>query len=89
MLVAAAPQQGLDAASAEAVVAELASDGTLHARIDRPAGVVVFARPRPAAETLTDWGADVATVLGLLEKTQHLILKEALLRDMQAAAARA
>ena len=40
------------------------------------AGVVVFQRPRPSAEVLSDYSADVEAVLALVEKTTHLIRKE-------------
>ena len=40
------------------------------------AGIYTFQRPRPAAEVLTDYAADVDTVLGLVERVSHLIAKE-------------
>jgi hypothetical protein len=66
----------LDAPTTEAMVSELVSSKSIYGRIDRPAGIVVFERPRPATEVLTDWAADLESVLNLVEKTSHLIQKE-------------
>ncbi len=66
----------IDAGTTEAMVSELVSSKGIWARIDRPAGVVVFERPRPATEVLTDWAGDLEQILGLVEKTTHLIQKE-------------
>lgn len=75
---------GLDAATTEAAVSELAADKALYAKIDRPAGIVVFARPRPAEEVLSEWAADVDKVLSLTETTSHLIQREYLVRGITA-----
>lgn len=75
---------GLDAPTSEAMVSELVSGKSIYARIDRPAGIVVFERPRPASEVLSEWGSDLDTVLSLLEKTTHLIQKEYMVHAVQA-----
>ena len=72
----------LDADTAEAVLAELVSDGTLYAKVDRPAGIIYFARPQPPAETMRAWAADIDGVLSLLETTTHLIAKEAMVHGV-------
>ncbi|KAJ2320280.1 proteasome regulatory particle subunit, partial [Coemansia sp. RSA 2681] len=51
-------------------------DGTIYARIDRPAGVVNFAKPSDSEEQLNGWASDVSKLLSLVEKTTHLIAKE-------------
>ncbi|KAI8319746.1 hypothetical protein GQ54DRAFT_299094 [Martensiomyces pterosporus] len=51
-------------------------DGTIYARIDRPAGIVSFVKPRDGEEQLNEWASDVSKLLGLVEKTTHLIAKE-------------
>ncbi|KAJ2820389.1 proteasome regulatory particle subunit, partial [Coemansia sp. 'formosensis'] len=51
-------------------------DGTIYARVDRPAGVVNFAKPSDSEEQLNGWASDVSKLLGLVEKTTHLIAKE-------------
>lgn len=80
---------GLDAATTEAAVSELAADKALYAKIDRPAGIVVFARPRPAEEVLSEWAADLDKVLSLTETTSHLIQREYLVRGITAGPGRA
>jgi hypothetical protein len=66
----------LDAPTTEAVTSELVSNKSIYARIDRPSGIVVFGKPRPAADVLSEWSRDLETVLTLVETTTHLIHKE-------------
>lgn len=73
---------GLDRPTTEASVAELVSDRALWAKIDRPAGVVVFAPPKPSGQELGAWAGDINAVLDLLETTTHLIGKEAMVRGV-------
>ena len=70
---------GLDAPTTEAMVSELVSGGAIFAKMDRPAGIVVFERPRPATAVLTDWARDLDEVLSLIDKATHLISKEQLM----------
>ena len=46
------------------------------ARIDRPAGVVSFVKPKPAESVLDSWADDVSELLGLVATTSRLINKE-------------
>jgi 26S proteasome regulatory subunit N5 len=80
---------GLDAPTTEAMVSELVSGGDIYAKMDRPAGVVVFEKPRPATAVLTDWARDLDEVLSLIDKTTHIISKEVLVAAAKAGAARA
>jgi hypothetical protein len=48
----------------------------LYLRIDRPAGIVTFARPQTAEAVLSDWSASIASLLHLTETTCHLINRE-------------
>lgn len=43
-------------------------DGTIWARIDRPAGIVTFRAKRSAEDVMNDWSADMQKLLGLVEK---------------------
>jgi len=53
------------------------SDGErLYAKIDRPAGVVVWNAPQAAEETVSDYAENIKELLRLVEKTTHLIDKE-------------
>ncbi|KAJ2157528.1 proteasome regulatory particle subunit [Coemansia sp. RSA 552] len=66
----------LSAGDVEAFLSKAVVDGTIYARIDRPAGVVNFAKPREGEEQLNGWASDVGKLLSLVEKTTHLIAKE-------------
>jgi 26S proteasome regulatory subunit N5 len=80
---------GLDTATSELVVSELASEKELgrsiFAKIDRPSGIVVFAKPQVAADVLSGWASDISSVLGLLEKTHQLIQREYVVRSLASA----
>ncbi len=60
----------------EREIAELAADNKLYAKIDRPAGLVVFARPQSPQTELDAWAENVHNMLDMLESVGHLIDKE-------------
>jgi 26S proteasome regulatory subunit N5 len=60
----------------EEQLCEMVSKKQLYARIDRPSGVVTFAAPKAPNDLLNDWSSDIASLLGMLEGTCHLIHKE-------------
>ncbi|KAJ1901675.1 proteasome regulatory particle subunit [Kickxella alabastrina] len=60
----------------EQFLAKAVVGGTIYARIDRPAGIVSFAKPSDSEEQLNTWASDVGRLLALVEKTTHLIAKE-------------
>jgi len=63
----------------EAYVSEMVSSKQLYAKIDRPAGIVRFKPKQLPQQHLNNWAGDIADVLGLVEKTCHLINKEKML----------
>lgn len=65
----------LPSAQTEAVLSKLVVEGTIYARIDRPAGVVDFKKKKASEEVLNDWSGRLGEMLGLIEKTSHLINK--------------
>ena len=67
---------GLEVAQMETQLCEMVTQKQVHARIDRPKGVITFARTKTANELLNDWSADISTLLNLLEGTCHLVHKE-------------
>ncbi|CAM9284286.1 unnamed protein product [Chrysoparadoxa australica] len=67
---------GLDEDATESHMSEMVSEGSLHARINRPAGVVSFVCAKPSEEILSEWNSDICTLLQLVETTAHLISKE-------------
>ncbi|GAA5927893.1 uncharacterized protein JCM15063_006028 [Sporobolomyces koalae] len=60
----------------EQFLSRLVTSKTVYAKIDRPAGVVDFVRPKKGDEVLNDWSSDVGKLMGLIEKSCHLIAKE-------------
>lgn len=60
----------------EKYISELVTNKTVYARIDRPARIVSFAKPRDADDILNEWSSNMRSLLGLLERIDHLITKE-------------
>jgi len=50
--------------------------GAVYARIDRPAGIVRFGKPKDAAVMLDDWDEQVVDLISLIDDTCHLINRE-------------
>jgi len=66
----------LDEEETEKYISELVTAKTIYARIDRPAGIISFAKPRDADDVLNEWSGNMKSLLGLLERIDHLITKE-------------
>lgn len=60
----------------------MVSKKQVYARIDRPKGIITFAKPKAANELLNDWSSDIATLLTKLEGTCHLIHKENMIHKL-------
>jgi len=60
----------------EKYISELVTAKTVYAKIDRPARIVNFAKPRDADDVLNEWSGNMKSLLGLLERIDHLITKE-------------
>jgi 26S proteasome regulatory subunit N5 len=67
---------GLSSDQLEREVASMVSSGDLYAKIDRPADIIRFAQNQSPESILSDWASDIDKLLGLVEKTTHLIQKE-------------
>ncbi len=67
----------------EKYISELVTSKTIYAKIDRPARIVSFAKPRDADDILNDWSSDMKSLLGLLERIDHLITKEEMMARIQ------
>ncbi|KAJ3373347.1 26S proteasome non-ATPase regulatory subunit 12 [Allomyces arbusculus] len=72
----------LPAAEVETFLSHLVSSKTVHARIDRPAQTVTFAKTKTADETVAEWSDGIHNLLKLLEKTTHLITKEEMVHNI-------
>ncbi|GAA5955636.1 hypothetical protein JCM8115_006811 [Rhodotorula mucilaginosa] len=60
----------------EQFLSRLVTSKTVYAKIVRPAGIVTFVRPKTGDEVLNEWSSDVGKLMGLVEKSCHLIAKE-------------
>lgn len=67
----------------EKYISELVTNKTVHAKIDRPARVVSFAKPRDADDVLNEWSYNMKSLLGHLERIDHLITKEEMMANIQ------
>jgi 26S proteasome regulatory subunit N5 len=73
----------LPAKETEKYISELVVNKTIYARIDRPAQVVTFEKKRDADEVLNEWSGNMKSLLGLLERIDHLITKEEMMASIQ------
>ncbi|KAK3298489.1 PCI domain-containing protein [Chaetomium fimeti] len=67
----------------EKYISELVTAKTVYAKIDRPARIVSFAKPRDADDILNEWSFNMKSLLGLLERIDHLITKEEMMARIQ------
>ncbi|KAK4993015.1 proteasome regulatory particle subunit [Elasticomyces elasticus] len=73
----------LDENETEKYISELVTAKTIYAKIDRPARIVSFAKPRDADDVLNEWSGNMKSLLGLLERVDHLITKEEMMARIQ------
>jgi len=66
----------LDAAETEKHVSRLVVDGSIHAKINRPQGIIVFKKAEAPNDILNNWGSDIESLLKIVENTCHLIHRE-------------
>ncbi|KAK0940821.1 proteasome regulatory particle subunit [Friedmanniomyces endolithicus] len=73
----------LPAQETEKYISNLVVSKTIFARIDRPAQIVSFEKKRDADEVLNEWSGNMKSLLGLLERIDHLITKEEMMARIQ------
>jgi len=66
----------LDEVKTEKFISDMVSSAVVWARIDRPRGNVNFTKRKEPSEVLNDWSHNISDLLGLLEKSCHLIHRE-------------
>jgi len=66
----------------ETFLSDLVTSKTVYAKIDRPAGIVVFRPPKDSSDTLNAWSRDVSELMNLLNKSTHLITKEQMVHQL-------
>lgn len=70
----------------ERKLAAMVSDKkALWAKIDRPAQIVSFAKPKDADAVLNGWASNVTSLLGIVERTCHLVHRETMVHGMKEA----
>ena len=79
----------LPAQETEKYISDLVTSKTIYARIDRPAQIVSFEKKRDADEVLNEWSGNMKSLLGLLERIDHLITKEEMMARIQPVEAKA
>ena len=73
----------LDEDETESYLSQLVTQKMIYAKIDRPARIVNFAKPRDANDVLNEWSANMKSLLALLERIDHLITKEEMMANIQ------
>lgn len=73
----------LPAQETEKYISDLVTSKTIYARIDRPAQIVTFEKRRDPDEVLNEWSGNMKSLLGLLERIDHLITKEEMMARIQ------
>lgn len=67
----------------ERKLAAMVSDKkALWAKIDRPAKVVSFAKPKDADAVLNEWASNVTSILDIVEKACHLVHRETMVHGV-------
>lgn len=69
----------------EKYISELVTAKTIYAKIDRPARLVSFKKPSDADDVLNEWSGNMKSLLGLLERIDHLITKEEMMARINVA----
>ncbi|ORY98341.1 PCI domain-domain-containing protein [Absidia repens] len=72
----------LNEKAAEEFLSKLVVSKTIHARIDRTAGIISFQIKKDANHILNEWSSDINSLLNLVEKTCHLISKEEMVHSI-------
>ena len=70
------------ALQAEKHLSDLVVAKALSARIDRPAGVIRFARRKAPAELLNGWARSIGRLLEIVEKSTQNIQKESMIHKV-------
>mmetsp|Transcript_14318 Transcript_14318/g.16951 ORF Transcript_14318/g.16951 Transcript_14318/m.16951 type:complete len:130 (+) Transcript_14318:1-390(+) len=67
---------GLEPSELESEVADMVSNAEVYAKIDRPNDVIRFKQKNSPEAVLSNWAADISTLLHMVETTSNLIQKE-------------
>merc|ERR1711982_270699 len=68
----------------EEELSELVCSKFVFAKIDRPAGTIIFGRKQTPTDRLNEWSDSISKMLDLVENTCHLIQKEQMVHEARA-----
>lgn len=68
----------------ETFISDLVNQGIIYAKINRPAKVVNFEKPKNSSELLNEWSQNVDHLLEHIETIGHLITKEEIMYGLKA-----
>lgn len=74
----------LNEAETESFISDLVNQGIIYAKVNRPAKVVNFERPKHSSELLNEWSENVDQLLEHIETIGHLITKEEIMHGLKA-----
>ncbi len=66
----------LSIAETEEFLSSMVTNGTVEAKTDRLEGVVNFNKKKNPNDMLNEWAHNISELMGLVQKTTHLINKE-------------
>jgi len=75
---------GLGDADAEKELSEMVCAKFVYAKIDRPAGQIMFGQKQTYSDRLNDWSNSISKMLDLVENSCHLIQKEQMVHAARA-----
>jgi len=67
----------------EDYISELVVSKMIFAKIDRPKGIIVFRPLQDASAVLDKWSQSIEELLTLMEKTSHLVQREAMIHQIK------
>lgn len=74
----------LTEAETESFISDLVNQGIIYAKVNRPAKIVNFEKPKDSSELLNDWSRNVDELLEQIETIGHLITKEEIMHGLKA-----
>ncbi|CAI4327532.1 CMF_HP2_G0007360.mRNA.1.CDS.1 [Saccharomyces cerevisiae] len=68
----------------ETYISDLVNQGIIYAKVNRPAKIVNFEKPKNSSQLLNEWSHNVDELLEHIETIGHLITKEEIMHGLQA-----
>lgn len=73
----------LSEAETELFISDLVNQGVIYAKVNRPARIVNFEKPKVSSELLNQWSNNVDELLEQIETIGHLITKEEIMHGLK------